>query len=170
VIRYAKAPAQIRAAIVALDADWFTDADDVLAALPSTPKSSDFKPLWGKIKRIYIELQHSKCGFCEKPLEGNIEQDVEHFRPKTEVRHWDVPARLATLEVVVRQPADGSSEPGYTQLAYSPFNYLMACKTCNTTLKKNFFPIEGAAIHGRVRPAPRGEGEAAAHLSDRDRR
>jgi hypothetical protein len=142
-IRIAVSLAKLRAAITEVDKDWFTRAADVIAVLPNPPKSSDFKPLWSKIKGTYIKLQNSKCCFCEKPLEGNVEQDVEHFRPKAEVKSWNVPSRLAVEGVAPQQPADGSSEPGYAQLAYSPFNYAMACKTCNSTLKKNFFPIEG---------------------------
>jgi hypothetical protein len=126
-----------------VDSNWFAGTAAVLAGLPNPPKSSDFKPLWTRIKGVYIELQHSKCCFCEKPLEGKIEQDVEHFRPKAEVRPWNVPRRLSAQGVTVEQPAQVRSEPGYAQLAYSPFNYAMACKTCNSTLKKNFFPVEG---------------------------
>ena len=49
----------------------------------------------------------SKCAFCEKPLEGRIEQDVEHFRPKCEVRPWDIPQDLADAGIAVSQPANG---------------------------------------------------------------
>jgi hypothetical protein len=152
VIRYAISPAQIRARIEKINEDWFDDTAAVLAALPDPPKSSDFKPLWTQIKAVYIELQHSKCCFCEKLLEGNIEQDVEHFRPKAEVKPWKVPDRLAAQGIAAQQPADSSSEPGYHQLAYSPFNYAMACKTCNSTLKKNYFPIEGTRDYGATDP------------------
>ena len=42
--------------------------------IPNPPKSSDFKPLWSVIKQIYIDLQNSKCCFCEKPLEISVER------------------------------------------------------------------------------------------------
>ena len=142
-IRYPVSEAEVRAAIIELDKKWFTNTAALIAKLPSPPKSSDFKPLWSKIKGVYIELQNSKCCFCGKPLEGRIEQDVEHFRPKAEVKPWKVPSTLLAAGIAIRQRADGSSEPGYPQLAYSPFNYAMSCKTCNSILKKNFFPIEG---------------------------
>jgi hypothetical protein len=158
VIRYPVNETKLRAAILRLDANWFTDAANELSGLPASPKTSDFKPLWRKIKQIYIDLQYSKCCFCEKPLEGKIEQDVEHFRPKAEVKPWKVPPRLAAEGVVVQQRADGSSEDGYSQLAYEPFNYAMACKTCNSTLKRNLFPIEGRRDAIGTRPAAmRGE-------------
>ncbi len=152
-IRYAISPAKLRAAITKVAKNWFDDAADVLVGLPNPPKTSDFKPLWSKIKGVYIELQNSKCCFCEKPLEGNIEQDVEHFRPKAGVKSWTVPPRLSAEGVTVQQPADGSSEPGYARLAYSPFNYAMACKICNSTLKKNYFPIEGTREPKATDPA-----------------
>lgn len=142
-IRLGITKAKLHALIVGLDADWFIDSAAILVGLSARPASSEFKPLWSKIKQIYIDIQFSKCCFCEKPLEGKIEQDVEHFRPKAEVKPWKTPVRLTGAGITVNQPSDGSSEPGYKLLAYEPFNYAMACKTCNSTLKKNFFPIAG---------------------------
>ena len=37
----------------------------------------------------------------------------------------------------------GESAKGYYLLAYHPRNYLASCKTCNSTLKSNCFPIAG---------------------------
>ena len=76
------------------------------------------------------------------------------------MKPWQVPSRLLAHGVAVQQPTDGSSEPGYSQLAYSPFNYAIACKTCNSTLKKNFFPIEGTRDSTATDPA-RIDGEKA---------
>ncbi len=39
------------------------------------------------------------------------------------------------------QPDDGSTELGYRFLAYHPLNYAVACKLCNSVLKRNFFPV-----------------------------
>ncbi len=136
-IRYTISAAKLRRAIEIAAANWFADADAALGCLPASPKSSDFKPIWTRIKSVFIDLQHLKCCFCEKPLEGTIEQDVEHFRPKAEVKPWEVPSRLVAEGVTAQQPTDGKSEPGYPRLAYVPFNYAMACKTCNSTLKRN---------------------------------
>lgn len=152
-IRYKVTKAKLHADITAMNATWFTDTATLLAGLPTPPSTTDFKPFWSKIKQIYIDLQHSKCCFCEKPLEGKIEQDVEHFRPKAEVKPWKIPAKLTAEGVVAHQPADGSSEDGYVKLAYQPFNYAMACKTCNSTLKKNLFPIEGKRLSKGTDPA-----------------
>lgn len=142
-IRYSITREQLRAKIIEVNPSWFERAAAALKQLPTTPGSSDFPSLWSEIKKVYAEIQNAKCCFCEKPLEGAVEQDLEHFRPKAEVKHWAPPARLLTEGVVVEQPADGKPEPGYTQLAYEPLNYAVACKTCNSTFKKNFFPIEG---------------------------
>ena len=152
-IRYSISRATLDGQINAKSPNWFADTAAVVANLPAQPKSADFPPHWSKIKEIYIELQNSKCCFCEKPLEGNIEQDVEHFRAKAQVKSWKIPAALATEGVTVVQPADGSPEPGYTQLPYHPFNYAMSCKTCNSTFKGNLFPIEGIRDSSNNDPA-----------------
>jgi hypothetical protein len=60
VIRIAVSPAKLRAAIQNVDANWFDDTAAATAGLPNPPKSADFKPLWSKVKSVYIELQRSK--------------------------------------------------------------------------------------------------------------
>ena len=110
-IRYPISPAKLRAAILKVDKNWFADADDVLRPTPTSETAKDLgfqSPLWSKIKGVYIKLQESKCCFCEKPLEGNIEQDVEQFHPKAEVKPWSVPPRLSAEGVTATQPGDGS--------------------------------------------------------------
>ena len=159
-IRYPITKTKLHAEITNVDAKWFTNTANDLANLPANPAGTDFKPRWSKIKQVYIDLQCSKCCFCEKPLEGKIEQDVEHFRPKAEVKPWNVPAKLVAEGVTVKQPANGASEPGYTRLPYEPFNYAMSCKTCNSTLKKNLFPIEGTRDSAGTDPSQMG-GEQA---------
>src|SRR5882762_7855914 len=93
-IRYSISPADLNHRITALKPTWFERAQAALDELPHEPKSSDFKGLWSEIKDLYIDLQHSKCAFCEKPLEGRIEHDVEHFGPKSEVESWQPPQDL----------------------------------------------------------------------------
>jgi hypothetical protein len=159
-IRVKVTAAKLRAAIRAVKPTFFTDADAILAALPNSPRSSDFKPLWSDIKQVYIDLQFSKCCFCEKPLEAKIEQDVEHFRPKAAVTAWKVPTRLTNAGVTVTQPVEVKTEPGYTLLAYHPLNYAMSCKQCNSVLKKNYFPIAGKRRSGGRDPTKMG-GERA---------
>lgn len=140
-IRYPISSADLKDSITATSATWFDRAATVLENLPDVPESSDFKGIWSEIKEVYMDLQHSKCAFCEKPLENRIEQDVEHFRPKSEVTQWTPPQDLIDAGVVVKQPADGEPEMGYRFLAYHPFNYAASCKNCNSVFKGNFFPL-----------------------------
>src|SRR5262249_1945903 len=130
----------------------------LLAALKGEDEP-EFQNEWSDIKPAYIDLQFSKCGFCEKPLEGKIEQDVEHFRPKGAVVAWPVPKALAAeIEAAgfpVTQPKAGTK--GYKSLAYPPLNYVTACKTCNSIRKKNYFPIAGRRRLGGRDPAALGD-------------
>jgi hypothetical protein len=151
-IRYACELQELKDQITALKPTWFDRAKAVLDGLSDEPASSDFTGLWSEIKDLYVTLQHSKCAFCEKPLEGRIEQDVEHFRPKAAVSHWDPPQDLIDAGIEVTQPADGSDELGYRFLAYHPFNYATACKNCNSVFKGNLFPLNRARKCDAKRP------------------
>jgi hypothetical protein len=42
-------------------------------------------------------------------------------------------------------PTSDGVTKGYYLLAYDIWNYCVSCKTCNTTYKSDFFPIEGMA-------------------------
>ena len=100
-----------------------------------------------------MELQGFKCVYCEKELEDQpIELDVEHYRPKKKVSRWNVPKSLARQGIAVAQP-DRGHEPGYTLLAYHVLNYAASCKTCNSILKKNVFPIAGQRNGNAREPA-----------------
>ncbi len=94
--------------------------------------------IWSEIKAVYMGLQHNKCAFCERQLEGVevglIEQDVEHFRPKKKIKAW---SSLIDNVSFAEAPAEG----GYYKLPYHLFNYTASCKPCNSTLKRNYFPI-----------------------------
>jgi hypothetical protein len=103
--------------------------------------------IWREIKRVYMELQHYKCAYCERALEknwsANIEYDVEHFRPKSRVTPWPTPEirKRRGIRYQVRNGATG----GYPLLAHSHLNYLVACSVCNSPHKQDFFPIAGTA-------------------------
>lgn len=139
-IRYAIKNSELRDRIETQKPGWLDRARDKTKANEKTGEP-EFPPLWSEIKQVYIDLQHSKCAFCEKPLEGRIEQDVEHFRPKAKVTAWSPSQTLLDEGLVLKQPANNSDEPGYTFLAYHPLNYIMSCKTCNSVFKRNLFPI-----------------------------
>lgn len=88
-------------------------------------KSGDFENLWSnpKVKDFLYESQHGKCCYCERKRDKR-ESDVEHFRPKAEVKEA------------------GEDHQGYWWLAYSWENLLIACKTCNQEYKKSKFPLK----------------------------
>jgi hypothetical protein len=134
---------------------WLANARKAIKALQGVD-DPNFDDMWGDIKQAYIVVQRSKCGFCEKPLEGKIEQDVEHFRPKKAIHAWQVPSavmqEITAAGFRVAQPT-GGPEPGYKYLAYHHLNYLTACKNCNSIRKKNYFPIAGRRKRGGRNPA-----------------
>jgi hypothetical protein len=125
---------------------WLAKAAARTAAFKKAGCYNETKGIWSGVKPVFMRLQGgSKCAYCERKLEsesyGKGEQDVEHFRPKSNVRVWKVPASLAKLGVkVTPPPAKGR---GYYLLPYHLFNYCAACKPCNSALKRDHFPIVG---------------------------
>ncbi|MFH1137582.1 MAG: hypothetical protein V1816_16050 [Pseudomonadota bacterium] len=114
------------------------------AALGRYEESSS---IWSEVKVVYLRLQHGKCAYCERQLEseeyGQVEHDLEHFRPKKAAKPWTAPLALREAGIKITAPVNGDADPGYHLLAYNPLNYCTSCKTCNSGLKKDFFPIEG---------------------------
>lgn len=150
-------------AIIKHNAAWFGEAKAATAAciavgkyvdeIPANPatgqKAKSTDGLWGKIKEVFMTFQHSKCCYCERVLEsqvfGKIEHDVEHYRPKSRVRDW---FSKAVKKDLADWPASltrsGAEDAGYYLLAFDPRNYATACKTCNSTLKSDYFPCRHA--------------------------
>jgi len=113
--------------------------------------------IWAEIKQVFMDLQYNKCAYCERVLDdpecGKIEHDLEHYRPKGGVRVWP-PAELAQKRHLSYDFPLGDAWPeGYYLLAYTPFNYVAACKPCNTILKNDFFPIAGPRGQQSINPA-----------------
>jgi hypothetical protein len=102
--------------------------------------------IWGEIKEVFFYLQGEKCAYCEsnlKPLKhGAVESDIEHYRPKSRVTIFPV----SNDELVYSFSTGDASNNGYYWLAYDLTNYALCCKTCNTGLKADRFPI--AATRG----------------------
>jgi hypothetical protein len=148
-IRYAVTQAELRQRINDTAPTWLDKARERTEAYRVAGKYG--KPpsdIWSDIKRVYMELQGYKCGFCERRLErsefGNVEHDVEHFRLKGMVEQWppsSAPERGNGLNFTL---GDASPGLGYFLLPHEPDNYLISCKTCNTAFKSNGFPVEGA--------------------------
>jgi hypothetical protein len=142
-IRYEIEAVDLLKAIRDEDPRWFDKVKEVVAKLPANPTSKQFIGLWSDIKEVYIRLQSSKCIYCETMIEGNISNDIEHYRPKAKVAPWKVPAWLAKEGLVTTKHSTPKGDPGYFRLAYQPLNYAASCKFCNSVLKKNCFPICG---------------------------
>ncbi len=79
------------------------------------------------VKSQLIAEQHEKCCFCESKFIANGYGDVEHFRPKGGYRsQMNTPLK----------------KPGYYWTAYNWDNLFFSCEVCNTSFKKNYFPLE----------------------------
>ena len=136
--------------------DWVKQAANKRKRLQDAP-GTKITNIWSRIKPVYMALQGSKCGFCERGIENQvIEQDVEHYRPKRAVKRWPIPKRieqeLEARGLQVRQPATGL-ERGYRLLAYHPWNYVASCKTCNSVFKRSYFPVAGTRDPDARKPA-----------------
>jgi hypothetical protein len=145
-IRYPITDADLRAAIDRQKGGWFARADQRTAKFKTAGKYDEKTGIWSEIKPVYVRLQFNKCGFCERKLSdeerGLLDYDVEHFRPKSTVSAWPS-AEVRTKRRISFATGD-PWETGYYMLAYHPWNYLAACKPCNTALKGSHFPIAAA--------------------------
>ena len=144
-IRYAVSRADLEKAIQAESKDWLSRARDRTEKFRGLGHYVEDSPMWSEVKAAYMRLQgNSKCAYCERKLEsipvGKVEQDVEHFRPKASVKRWSGAGKLPGI----RFAAAPATKKGYYLLPYHPLNYAAACKPCNSTLKKDYFPIAGA--------------------------
>ena len=118
------------------------DKDRIAFPKKVNGKDSDF---WGDYKDKFAAAQHGRCGYCELPAIGTHYGDVEHFRPKGEVRilNREKQGRERTdLSNVADRKSSRTIGTGYWWDAYSWDNYLLSCAICNQAWKKNFFPID----------------------------
>jgi len=142
-IRYPVTLVELERRVDEKDSRWRRKAKRRLANFKKDKKYNEKSGIWSDIKRVYMDLQYRKCAYCEKQLEGGkygvIEHDVEHFRPKSSVEAWPLGERAEKLKYTF---ATGEkSARGYYLLSYHLLNYCTACKSCNTPLKKNYFPV-----------------------------
>jgi hypothetical protein len=126
---------------------WLTRAKERTNTFKQLGYYKESSSIWSEVKVVFMRIQHSKCAYCERQLEseeyGRIEHDLEHFRPKKKTKPWRLTKALKEAGVTLTEPAVGKADPGYHLLAYNPLNYCTSCKTCNSRLKSNYFPIEG---------------------------
>ncbi|MGY3572933.1 hypothetical protein [Bradyrhizobium sp. USDA 4504] len=143
----------LNAAVDVVDPNWRKNAATRTKKLLKAKKFDDQSSIWSAVKPVFIELQHRKCVFCERQLEGleygRIEFDIEHFRPKSSVKSW--PPKGWNRQYSI--PMGAESRSGYYWLAYDLLNYAASCKVCNSPLKANYFPIAGKRIKARTTAA-----------------
>ena len=146
-IRYQITKVQLEAKIEEESPGWLAAAAERLERFRKQGFYKETGPIWSKAKPVYMRLQGvGKCVYCERKMEsldyGKIEQDVEHFRPKGNIKAWKAPRGLTAHGIkFTSTPKAGK---GYYLLPYHPFNYAAACKPCNSALKKDYFPIAGS--------------------------
>jgi hypothetical protein len=71
-------------------------------------------------------MQMNRCAYCETHVRPAQPGNVDHFRPCGGVKQADGTPRQT---------------PGYFWLAYHWDNLLLACTTCNTSRKRDLFPL-----------------------------
>jgi hypothetical protein len=146
-IRYPVTRSELNALIAQEDPAWLQGARTRTQRFRRLGRYRENSGTWSRIKTVYIELQHWKCGYCERrlaaPRHGRIEHDVEHYRPKSTVKTWPPASAAKTATMQFRFPTGSASPIGYYLLAYHPLNYCTACKPCNSVLKSDYFPVSG---------------------------
>jgi hypothetical protein len=147
-VRYKITEAKLRKMIERESPGWLDDARERTERFRQDGRYSEEEGNWSAVKGAFMDIQKSKCAYCEEEFEskvyGKIYHDIEHFRPKNGVNVWPPKSRLNELRKLGFDFATGGDwSEGYYLLAYHPFNYATACKVCNSVLKKNHFPIAG---------------------------
>ena len=159
-IRYPVTRAQLKADIDALEPDWRQRAEDRTQKLEALGCWSDEfaagepKVSWSEVKKVYRDLQHDKCAYCERRLDGDPdlptigsqEHDLEHFRPKSKTIAWR--RRSLFPDQQVSFPKSMGRKEGYHWLAFELWNWCTSCKRCNSQLKGNRFPISTQGTTG----------------------
>ncbi len=153
-IRYLITRAQLITRIRAAKPGWLEDAAVRTGRFKKARRYSERRGNWSAIKAVYLALQNEKCAYCERRLAagefGGIEHDVEHYRPKGSVKAWPTKAQAKARGLDFGFKLGAAMAVGYFMQAYEILNYATACKTCNSSLKSNAFPIAGP----RARPTP----------------
>lgn len=145
-IGYPISSEKLKALIESDQPGWLKKAADRTKTFRKKKTYSEKTPIWSLVKPTYMKLQgHSKCAYCERKMEsidyGKGEQDIEHFRPKGNVREWPLPDHLTAQGIKATRVL--KKKGGYYLLPYHSFNYAAACKPCNSALKSDCFPIAG---------------------------
>ncbi len=91
-------------------------------------ESKDFTDYWlaDDVRLTLWRYQSKKCCYCERIRDSKGEPNIEHFRPKTEIK--------------------GISNPGYWWLAYDWGNLFFCCQRCNRTKSSKFPMLRGSHV------------------------
>ena len=145
-IRYDIDAEDLRARVEQHRPGWIDRAYARTDTFRQAGKYRERQSIWSEVKQVFMSLQGNKCCFCERKFEsgelGRHELDVEHFRPKKNVKKYRFPRSLITEGIPLTPPP--AANTGYYLLVYHLLNYAVACKACNSGLKKNHFPISGS--------------------------
>jgi uncharacterized protein (TIGR02646 family) len=108
-----------------------TTADHVLRREATPAADLTFPEHWNEpdVRGALHAMQGWACAHCQRALE-NSRGDVDHFRPKKGGEH--------------------AGHPGYWWLAYATDNLFLTCRVCNSTYKRNLFPLEPGALRADV--------------------
>jgi hypothetical protein len=147
VIRYQVSRAALEELISVAAPGWLARATHRTSQFAAAGQYDETSSIWSEVKTVYMDIQHNKCAYCERVLEdkehGKIEHDLEHYRPKSNVQSWPT-AQMRRVRCIQYDFATGVARPkGYYWLAYDILNYATACKSCNSSLKRDYFPIAG---------------------------
>jgi hypothetical protein len=108
---------------------WHVEAQAAMAEIIRNYHSGDAVSLDARLyqaaKPFLMELTCGKCAYCESLVTSTHPGDVEHYRPKGQVRERD--GRIVRTRVGDQEVA----HPGYWWLAYAWVNLLPACIDCN---------------------------------------
>jgi hypothetical protein len=165
-IRYPWTEAEIEQVVDATIPSWRSRAQDRTIFIlnrgkyeePTGTNGKPQKSIWPEVKEFYINKQCNKCIYCERVIrkgkESSVEWALEHFRPKGKVKAWipkpeDITSGFDYADINL---GDELAE-GYYPLAYHLWNYAASCHTCNSSFKKDYFPIAGARITGKNHPS-----------------
>lgn len=124
-IAYRITQAELERRIEAASPGWLQKAATRTAGFRKNNCYKKSSSIWSDVKAVYMLLQgECKCAYCERKLEstefGKIEQDVEHFRPKGNIKQWRLPKSLT--ELGIKATAVPDEKRGYFLLPYHPVN------------------------------------------------
>jgi hypothetical protein len=147
-IRYTIPAAELRKRVDARSGTWRDRAKGLTSKAVVAGKVLEGDAIWSEVKPIFLDIQGNKCVYCERLLPGEelglVEHDVEHYRPKNRITEWPAKKDLKALGLAAYPfPTGGPAAQGYISLAFDLSNYGAACKTCNSSLKADRFPIAG---------------------------